>query len=99
MFHYRRGDPLMRSLDRARIEAGTTWEKGKRFEITWTSSGIRGAVKIDLVDPKGKATPLARQTLNNGKYSFTLMQSIAEGDYKIRISSMDGKTVGSGTPT
>lgn len=74
--------------------AGTAWEQGKRYEITWTSTGLRGAVKVDLVDAKGKTTSLTRQTMNNGKHSFTLKQSVADGDYKIRISSTDGKVVG-----
>lgn len=74
--------------------AAVTWEKGQRCEVTWTSSGIRGSVIIDLVDPQGKVTPLVRQTLNNGNYSFTLMPNIPDGDYKIRISSIDRKTVG-----
>ncbi len=74
--------------------AGTTWEKGKRCEITWTSSGIRGSVKVDLINSQGQATTLTRQTLNNGKYSFMLMRTVGDGDYKIRVSTTDGKTVG-----
>ena len=74
--------------------SGETWEKGKRYEITWTSTGIRGSVKIDLIDPQGKATSLTRQTMNGGKYSFTLMRNVADGDYKIRVSTTDGKTTG-----
>ena len=74
--------------------AGATLEKGKRHEITWTSTGIRGGVKIELVDTQGKATALIPQTTNSGKYSFTLMSNIADGDYTIRISTIDNKTVG-----
>lgn len=74
--------------------AGTTWAKGKRYEVTWQSTGIRGNVKVELVDAQGKATVLARQTMNSGKYSFMLMQNVADGDYTIRISSVDNKTSG-----
>ena len=78
---------------------GETWEKGQRYEITWTSAGIRGNVKIDLIDPQGKATSLTRMIANSGKHSFTLMRTVADGDYKIRISSTDGKTVGESAGT
>ena len=78
---------------------GTTWETGKKYDITWNSSGLKGSVKIDLIAGNGKASPVARQTLNNGKYSFTVSRSIAEGDYKIRVSSADGKTVGESAGT
>ena len=74
--------------------AGTAWSKGKRYEITWKSEGIRGGLKIELIDPKGEATVLTRHTMNSGKYSFMLMQNVADGVYKIRISTVDNKTVG-----
>ena len=70
------------------------WEKGKRYEVTWTSSEVRGSVKIELVDQKGIAKVLTPTTLNNGKYSFSLMRAVSDGDYRVRISSTDGKTVG-----
>jgi len=79
--------------------AGATLEKGKRHEITWTSTEIRGGVKIELVDTKGKAIALIRQTTNSGKYSFTLMSNVADGNYTIRISTIDGKTVGESAGT
>jgi len=75
----------------------TNWEKGKRYEITWTSTGLRGSVKIDLIDQTGNATSLVRMTRNSGKYSFSLKRSVSDGDYKIRVSTTDGKTVGEGT--
>ena len=78
---------------------GETWEKAKRYDITWTSTGIRGSVKIELIDSQNKATSLTRMTTNSGKYSFTLMRTVSDGDYKIRVSTTDGKTtsVSSGT--
>ncbi len=76
-----------------------TWEKGKRYTIKWESTAIRGSVKIDLIDPGDRVTPLVRQTLNNGKYSFTLMQNMADGNYRIRVSSTDGKTFGESAGT
>ncbi len=76
---------------------GETWEKGKRYEITWQSSGIRGSVKIDLIDNQGKAFTLTRQTLNSGKYTFSIPRLVKPGDYKVRITSSDGSTTGEST--
>ena len=79
---------------------GATWEKGKRYDITWTSSGIRGgSVKIDLIDGNGKAISLVRQTINNGKYSFSLKPNVSDGDYRVRVSTTDGKTTGESSGT
>lgn len=80
--------------------SGATWEKGKRYDITWTSSGIRGgSVKIDLIDGNGKAISLVRQTINNGKYSFSLKPNVSDGDYRVRVSTTDGKTTGESSGT
>ncbi len=79
---------------------GATWEKGKRYDITWTSSGIRGgSVKIDLIDGNGKAISLVRQTINNGKYSFSLKPNVSDGDYRVKVSTTDGKTSGESSRT
>lgn len=78
---------------------GETWEKSKRYEITWTSTGIRGSVKIDLIDPQGKAVSLTRQTMNSGKYSFSLKPNVSDGDYRIKVSTTDGKTTGESSGT
>lgn len=74
---------------------GETWEKGHRYEITWTSDGIRGgSVKIEFVDGNGKATVLVPQTLNSGKCSFSLSPKVGDGEYRVRVSTIDGKTAG-----
>ncbi len=79
---------------------GQTWEKGKRYEITWSSDGVKGgSVKIELIDGNGKATALVRQTVNNGKCSASLPHSLDDGDYRIRISTVDGKTSGESSGT
>ncbi len=72
----------------------TSWEKGMRYEITWTSTGVRGSVKIALVDQQGKAVSLTRMTRNSGKYAFTLKRSISNGSYRVQVSTTDGKTIG-----
>lgn len=77
-----------------------TWEKGNRYDITWTSTGISGgSVKVEFIDGNGKATPLVRQTQNNGKCSISLNFSVADGDYRIKVSTTDGKTTGESSGT
>jgi len=73
---------------------GETWGKSGRHEIRWESDGVRGSVKIELVGSQGKAFTLIRQTLNNGKYSFSVPRTVKPGDYKVRITSSDGKVTG-----
>ena len=48
----------------------TTWEKGKRYTIRWTSQGTITSVQIVLVDQAGESHDVIRRTTNSGVLSL-----------------------------
>lgn len=79
--------------------AAAAWDPGKRYTIEWTSEGVRGNVKIVLVDGAGKETVVAASALNNGTYSYTVPRTLSDGQYKVRVVSSDGKVAGESAST
>jgi len=71
---------------------GETLEKGKRIKITWESTGLRGNVKIVLIDAAGATTDVAARASNRGTYSYTVSSRLADGQYKLAVMSADEKT-------
>lgn len=78
---------------------GTTWNKGTTHAITWTKSGpMLDTVMIRLKlssNPTGDAVlGITDSTTNNGSYSWPIPDSVASGDYFIRIKTLDSAVVG-----
>jgi hypothetical protein len=74
---------------------GETLTKGSNYTIRWTSQNITGSVQIDLykggTDPQYMLLQLAAAAENNGQYSFSPPDDLADGDdYYIGISAENG---------
>jgi hypothetical protein len=63
------------------------FELGQSINITWSSTkGINDAVKLELINGKEVALLIDAQTSNSGEYPWDIPLSLAEGNYKIRIT-------------
>jgi len=71
---------------------GEVLEKGSRIKITWQSTGIRGSVKIVLIDGSGETTEIAKRASNRGTYSYTVSSRLEDGQYKVAVMSADEST-------
>ncbi|MBN2042865.1 MAG: hypothetical protein JW754_03585 [Candidatus Aenigmarchaeota archaeon] len=83
-----------RSITVTSPNGGETYNKGETRTITWSSSGITGNVKIDLLKGGSNEMTLVTSTSNDGSYSWTVPGSLADGsDYSIKITSLSYTTV------
>ncbi len=70
--------------------SGDTWYKGKTYEIRWTKSGNMNAnVKIRLMRGGTKILAITDSTANNGTYKWTIPISLPNGQYRIRVKTID----------
>ena len=72
--------------------SGDVWYKGQRYTIRWIKSGsMDSQVKITLYKPDHTTlqTVIVRPTANNGSYSWTVPDSIPNGQYIVRVKTMD----------
>jgi hypothetical protein len=76
---------------------GTGWCIEQSYTITWTSSGVAGNVDIILRQAGNPAAPpvlgIASGTANDGTEGWTIPNSVADGDYLIRIRSVGNPAV------
>ncbi len=77
----------------------TTWEKGKRYTIRWTSQGTITSVQIELVDQAGNSHDIVRRTTNSGSHAYSVARTLADGAYRLTISSSDGKVTAESSGT
>ncbi|MFA6291284.1 MAG: S8 family serine peptidase [Victivallales bacterium] len=69
---------------------GEIWRKGDSKNITWSSHGLTGNVKIQLMKNGAFDSEIAADTENDGLYSWTVPFSLANAaDYRIRITAVD----------
>ncbi len=78
------------SLTITEPSGGTVWEKGQRYTIKWTSANVRGGVKINLVNEKGKSYTVTGYATNSGSYNYTVSSSLPDGAYTLEITTSDG---------
>ncbi len=75
---------------------GETWYANQSRNITWTSSGFTGNVKIELSIDSGASwsTVIAASTANTGAYSWTVpaLTPLPKTNCRIRISNASGGT-------
>ncbi len=72
--------------------SGDTWTKGQTYTIIWTKSGTMDSnVKITLYKPDHTTlqTIIAKPTANDGSYDWTIPDSIPNGQYIVRVKTMD----------
>ncbi len=68
---------------------GEQWSRGSSQNITWTSTGITGNVKIDLFKGGIYVNTISWATPNSGSFNWTVAMVNAPGtDYKVKITSL-----------
>ena len=69
---------------------GEVWKKRDTKDITWSSHGLSGNVKIQLMKNEALDSEIVANTENDGTYSWTVPFSLANAaDYRIRITALD----------
>ncbi len=74
--------------------SGETLVKWSPYTIQWTKSGAQDAsVKIRLYNPAGttKILDITNSTANDGRFSWPVPNSVANGNYIIRVKTIDNK--------
>jgi subtilisin family serine protease len=70
---------------------GEKWEVGSSHNITWTSTGTVGNVKIQYsINNGGSWTDITASTANDGSYNWTIPQT-PSSDCLVRVSESDGE--------
>ncbi len=64
--------------------------KGWTDNISWTSKGVSSTVTIDLVRIDGEIINIVSNIANTGIYRWTVGNSIPNGEYRLRIKSING---------
>jgi hypothetical protein len=68
--------------------SGDVWNQGKTYQITWTKSGnMPNSVRISLKESNSATIVLtiASDAPNSGAYSWLVPESVAPGQYKVRV--------------
>jgi len=72
--------------------SGDTWVKGQRYTIRWTKSGnMNDFVKIRLYKGSTKILGITDRTENDGRFNWTVSNTISPGTYKIRVKTVDNQ--------
>ena len=70
-----------------------TWIKGTTYTITWTGN-ISGDVKIRLLSGDRKTVAIIAPAIpSSGSFDWTIPASLADGNYKVKIDSLEDRTV------
>ncbi len=83
---------LSQSLVVTSPAAGSVWQKGRTYAITWLKQGVQNAnVKIALFkDANTLVQTIATTTQNDGSYDWTVPATLATGNnYFIRVRTLD----------
>jgi hypothetical protein len=69
---------------------GESWYSGTSHNITWSSGGVSGNVKIDLSTDGGQSwSAVTASTVNTGSYAWTAPSTLSAACL-IRVSNLDG---------
>ncbi len=75
--------------------AGTVWARNTTQTITWTRQGTQNAnVKIQLFKGTNKTLDITLSTSNSGSYDWAIPSTLANGQYIIKITTLDNKLKG-----
>jgi hypothetical protein len=69
-----------------------TWIKGNTYTVTWTDN-ISGNVKIRLLNGNATTAIIAASTPSDGSFDWTIPTSLADGNYKVEVRSLDDRTI------
>ena len=74
---------------------GTAWVKSAVKTISWSKQGIQDAnVKIQLFMGTTKKLDIALSTPNSGSFEWLVPSTLANGNYTIKVITLDGKVTG-----
>ncbi|RJP82410.1 MAG: T9SS C-terminal target domain-containing protein [Candidatus Zixiibacteriota bacterium] len=78
--------------------SGTVWAGGNNVTITWTSQGLTGNVKIELMRSSMVVSSITNSTpIVNLSYSWTVPATLEnDDDYQVKVTSLSNPTI-SGT--
>ncbi len=79
------------SLTVVKPAAGDCWEKNKTYLIQWNSSNITELVKVRLYQGSTRVLAISDSTDNDGSYSWTIPNSLSDGNYKIMIKTLSNQ--------
>jgi hypothetical protein len=80
------GGPSAAALTVNSPNGGESWQAGSTHDITWTSTGSVGAVKIEFSSDQGASwNTIANSTSNSGTYSWQV-PNISSNNCLVRIS-------------
>ncbi len=83
-----------KNLTITKPDGGETLYRGLPYTITWNSTGVTGAIQIDLYKGGALVQQLAPAAVNDGEYSYTPAMGLVDGnDYTIKITSNNDNTV------
>jgi len=69
---------------------GESWQSGSTYNITWTSSGTVGNVKIQFSINSGSSwSTIVSSITNNGSYSWTI-PNISSNNCLVKVCEIDG---------
>ncbi len=69
-------------------KAGSAWARGRAYDIQWTRTAAAGApVTIYLYAQDVRIAAIAEQTPDSGLFLWKVPETLAPGDYAIRIES------------
>lgn len=72
--------------------AGEAWQFTTQYDVTWTSSGITGNLKIELYKGGVRMAVISGDEADDGSFSWTVPETLAAGtDYTVKVSTLDGK--------
>ena len=72
--------------------SGDKWVKGNSYTIKWTKAGnMNSYVKIRLYQGSTKILGITDKTENDGSYQWTVPSSVTNGQYIIRVKTIDNK--------
>lgn len=71
-------------------DESSSWEKGTRHEITWTSTGMISDVNIELYNNGQFVMEIRHHTSNDGEYSWYITTELNASDsYQVKIIDTD----------
>ncbi len=90
LFLFLAGIALSQSITVTSPHSGNIWYRGSSYTITWTHTGnMNEYVKIRLYQGDKKILEIVNSTSNNGSYRWRVPESLQEGEYYVRVKTVD----------
>ncbi len=86
--------PILTTITVTEPDGAESWTTGTSHDITWTSNGVSGNVKIELYKGGNLNSTIANDTTDNGLYSWAIPATQTSGaDYKVRVTSIANPSI------